>query len=121
MNEIAKHPCKCCLCYLAKEQRWSCDNLESCVHMLSKQEMKSCRQSCQMTWNLEVPFHILYDGILVQITSKANGKLRTLPRLNCFEITGYRLQTVVEKNPSISKVSFVFSSTMAASQSSKNE
>ncbi|KAG5240503.1 hypothetical protein IMY05_008G0110300 [Salix suchowensis] len=57
MNEIAKHPCKCCLCYLAKEQRWSCDNLESCVHLPSKQEMKSCRQSCQMTWNLEVPFH----------------------------------------------------------------
>ncbi|KAJ6903211.1 hypothetical protein NC651_020650 [Populus alba x Populus x berolinensis] len=26
-------------------QRWTCDNLESCVHLLRKQEMKSCRQS----------------------------------------------------------------------------
>ena len=41
----------------------------------------------------------LYDEILVQITSKANGKLRTLPLLNCFEITGYGLQTVMDKNP----------------------
>ncbi|KAJ6903212.1 hypothetical protein NC651_020651 [Populus alba x Populus x berolinensis] len=41
----------------------------------------------------------LYDEILVQITSKANGKLITLPLLNCFEITGYGLQTVMDKNP----------------------
>jgi len=35
-------------------QRWTCDNLESCVHLLSKQEMKSCRQS--LSNDLEVPF-----------------------------------------------------------------
>ncbi|KAL3582269.1 hypothetical protein D5086_016601 [Populus alba] len=35
-------------------QRWTLDNLESCVHLLRKQEMKSCKQS--LSNDLEVPF-----------------------------------------------------------------
>ncbi|CAK7326783.1 unnamed protein product [Dovyalis caffra] len=46
----------------------------------------------------------LSDEILVQITSKAHGKLRTLALINCFKITDDGLQTVIEKNPLISKL-----------------
>ena len=46
----------------------------------------------------------LSDEILVQITSKAHGRLRTLALINCFKITDDGLQTVIEKNHLISKV-----------------
>lgn len=46
----------------------------------------------------------LSDEILMKITSKANGRLRTLALINCVKITDDGLQRVVEKNPFISKV-----------------
>lgn len=46
----------------------------------------------------------LSDEILMKITSKANGRLRTLALMNCAKITDNGLQQVVEQNPLISKV-----------------
>lgn len=46
----------------------------------------------------------LSDEILVQITSKAQGRLRSLALINCFKITDDGLQTVIEKNHLISKL-----------------
>ncbi|KAI3431233.1 uncharacterized protein J3R85_007967 [Psidium guajava] len=44
------------------------------------------------------------DEILIKITSKANGKLRTLGLSNCTKITNGGLQRVIEKNPLINKL-----------------
>jgi len=44
------------------------------------------------------------DEILIKVTSKANGKLRTLGLFNCTKITDGGLQTVIERNPLINKV-----------------
>ncbi|KAJ6718926.1 F-BOX PROTEIN SKIP28 [Salix purpurea] len=46
----------------------------------------------------------LSDEILVQITTRAHGRLRTLALINCFKITDDGLQTVIEKNHLISKL-----------------
>ncbi|XP_061990561.1 F-box protein SKIP28 [Rosa rugosa] len=46
----------------------------------------------------------LSDEILMKITSKANGRLRTLALMNCAKITDNGLQQVVEQNPLISKL-----------------
>ncbi|KAA8532528.1 hypothetical protein F0562_032656 [Nyssa sinensis] len=44
------------------------------------------------------------DDILMKITSKANGRLRTLALINCTRITDDGLQSVIEKNPHINKL-----------------
>lgn len=44
------------------------------------------------------------DEILVEITSKANGRLKTLALMNCMHVTDKGLQRVVEQNPFINKV-----------------
>lgn len=44
------------------------------------------------------------DDILIEITSKAKGRLRTLALINCGKITHDGLQQVVEKNPLLRKV-----------------
>ncbi|XP_050231869.1 F-box protein SKIP28 [Mercurialis annua] len=46
----------------------------------------------------------LSDEILMKITSKADGKLRSLIIRNCVKITDYGLQRVVEENPYINKL-----------------
>ncbi|KAJ6431681.1 hypothetical protein OIU84_019042 [Salix udensis] len=46
----------------------------------------------------------LSDEILVQITTRAHGRLRTLALINCFKITDDGLQTVIEKNHLINKL-----------------
>ncbi|XP_050373700.1 F-box protein SKIP28 [Argentina anserina] len=46
----------------------------------------------------------LSDVILIDITSKANGRLKTLALMNCAKITDNGLQQVVEQNPQISKL-----------------
>ncbi|KAK7320061.1 hypothetical protein RJT34_04791 [Clitoria ternatea] len=46
----------------------------------------------------------LNDEILMKITSKANGGLRTLALMNCMHVTDEGLQRVVEQNPLISKL-----------------
>ncbi|KAG5236772.1 hypothetical protein OIU76_011588 [Salix suchowensis] len=46
----------------------------------------------------------LSDEILVRITTRAHGRLRTLALINCFKITDDGLQTVIEKNHLISKL-----------------
>lgn len=46
----------------------------------------------------------LSDEILMELTSMANGKLRTLALVNCVKITDDGLQRVVERNPLIDKV-----------------
>lgn len=44
------------------------------------------------------------NDILMEITSKAKGQLRTLALINCQKITDDGLQEVIEKNPLLSKV-----------------
>lgn len=46
----------------------------------------------------------LNDEILMKITSKANGKLKTLALINCMHVTDEGLLRVVEQNPLISKL-----------------
>ncbi|KAJ4823528.1 hypothetical protein Tsubulata_034050 [Turnera subulata] len=46
----------------------------------------------------------LSDEILMKITSKANGRLRSLVLINCVKITDEGLQRVVERNHLISKL-----------------
>ncbi|KAJ1437891.1 Leucine-rich repeat domain superfamily [Sesbania bispinosa] len=46
----------------------------------------------------------LSDDILMKITSKANGRLKTLALMNCTHITDEGLQRVVEQNPLINKL-----------------
>nr|AFK41645.1 unknown [Lotus japonicus] len=46
----------------------------------------------------------LSDEILVKITSKANGRLKTLALMNCTHITDKGLQRVVEQNPLTNKL-----------------
>lgn len=46
----------------------------------------------------------LNDEILMKITTKANGKLKTLALINCMHVTDEGLQRVVEQNPLINKV-----------------
>lgn len=46
----------------------------------------------------------LHDENLIEIASKANGKLRTVGLFNCTKITDGGLQSVIEKNPLITKV-----------------
>ncbi|XP_061345003.1 F-box protein SKIP28 [Gastrolobium bilobum] len=46
----------------------------------------------------------LSDEILMKITSKANGRLKTLALMNCIHITDEGLQRVVEQNPLINKL-----------------
>lgn len=54
---------------------------------------------------VEKPLNLrLCDQILMKITSKANGRLRTLALMNCAKITDDALQRVIEQNPLINKV-----------------
>ncbi|XVE85454.1 hypothetical protein DITRI_Ditri17bG0092300 [Diplodiscus trichospermus] len=46
----------------------------------------------------------LTDDILMKITSKAEGRLRTLALMNCAWITDDGLQRVIDKNPLINKL-----------------
>ncbi|TKY60963.1 F-box protein SKIP28 [Spatholobus suberectus] len=46
----------------------------------------------------------LNDEILMKITSKANGRLKTLALINCMRVTDEGLQRVVEQNPLINKL-----------------
>ncbi|OIW21847.1 hypothetical protein TanjilG_13108 [Lupinus angustifolius] len=46
----------------------------------------------------------LSDEILMKITSKANGRLKTLALINCVHITDQGLQRVIEQNKLISKL-----------------
>ncbi|KAI6686035.1 hypothetical protein NL676_031948 [Syzygium grande] len=46
----------------------------------------------------------LHDENLIEIASKANGKLRTVGLFNCTKITDGGLQSVTEKNPLITKL-----------------
>ncbi|KAK7398889.1 hypothetical protein VNO78_10063 [Psophocarpus tetragonolobus] len=46
----------------------------------------------------------LNDEILMKITSKANGRLKTLGLINCMHVTDEGLQRVVEQNPLINKL-----------------
>ncbi|XP_023917917.1 F-box protein SKIP28 [Quercus suber] len=46
----------------------------------------------------------LSDGILMKITSKASGRLKTLVLINCEKITDDGLQPVIRKNPHINKL-----------------
>ncbi|MED6157278.1 hypothetical protein PIB30_021928 [Stylosanthes scabra] len=46
----------------------------------------------------------LSDDRLINITSKANGNLKTLCLINCIHITNHALQTVVSQNPHITKL-----------------
>ncbi|KAM2333207.1 hypothetical protein ACFX1X_011116 [Malus domestica] len=46
----------------------------------------------------------LSDEVLMKITSKANGRLRSLALMNCANITDEGLQGVVEQNPLINKL-----------------
>ncbi|CAL0313835.1 unnamed protein product [Lupinus luteus] len=46
----------------------------------------------------------LSDGILMKITSKANGRLKTLALIDCVHITDQGLQRVVQQNHLISKL-----------------
>lgn len=46
----------------------------------------------------------LTDDILIKITSKANGSLKTLALINCVHITDQGLQRVIEQNHLIDKV-----------------
>lgn len=46
----------------------------------------------------------LSDDILLKITSKANGRLRSLALVNCSKITDAGLLQIVEKNPLIAKL-----------------
>ena len=49
----------------------------------------------------------LTDRILMNITSKAHGRLRTLALLNCFKITDDGLLKVVIANPLLTKVTLI--------------
>jgi len=51
----------------------------------------------------------LNDEILLKVTSKANGRLKTLTLINCMHVTDEGLQRVVEQNPLINKVPINFS------------
>lgn len=54
---------------------------------------------------VEKPLNVLFsDEIMTKITSKANGRLRTLALMNCTKITDDGLQRVIEKNPHINRV-----------------
>ncbi|KAK9935452.1 hypothetical protein M0R45_022555 [Rubus argutus] len=54
---------------------------------------------------VEKPLNLrLCDQILMKITSKANGRLRTLALMNCARITDDALQRVIEQNPLINKL-----------------
>ena len=46
----------------------------------------------------------LSDEILMKITSKATGRLKTLVLMNCEKITDDGLQQIIRKNPRINKV-----------------
>lgn len=46
----------------------------------------------------------LTDDILMSITSKAMGRLKTLILINCTKITDDGLQNVITRNPDINKV-----------------
>ncbi|KAK7251636.1 hypothetical protein RIF29_35002 [Crotalaria pallida] len=46
----------------------------------------------------------LSDEILMKITSKANGRLKTLALINCVHVTNQGLQRVIEQNHLISKL-----------------
>ncbi|KAL1327819.1 hypothetical protein HN51_037814 [Arachis hypogaea] len=46
----------------------------------------------------------LSDHTLINITSKANGGLKTLSLINCIHITNHGLQTLVRQNPHITKL-----------------
>ncbi|NP_001240191.1 F-box protein SKIP28-like [Glycine max] len=46
----------------------------------------------------------LNDEILIKITSKANGRLKTLALINCMHVTDHGLQRVVQQNPLINKL-----------------
>lgn len=54
---------------------------------------------------VEQPLNLrLSDNILMKITSKAHGRLRSLALMNCVRITDDGLQRIVEINPHINKV-----------------
>ncbi|XP_022734006.1 F-box protein SKIP28-like [Durio zibethinus] len=54
---------------------------------------------------VERPLNVrLTDEILTKITSKADGRLRTLALMNCARITDDGLQSVIAKNPLINKL-----------------
>lgn len=55
---------------------------------------------------VERPLNLrLSDEILMNITSKAIGRLKTLALMDCTKITDDGLQWVIDKNPHINKVS----------------
>lgn len=54
---------------------------------------------------VERPLNLrLSDEILMKITSKAIGRLKTLALMSCLKITDDGLQWVIDKNPHINKV-----------------
>ncbi|KAE8076334.1 hypothetical protein FH972_014994 [Carpinus fangiana] len=54
---------------------------------------------------VERPLNLrLNDEILMKITSKAIGRLKTLALINCFKISDDGLQWVVDRNPHINKL-----------------
>ncbi|OVA12238.1 F-box domain [Macleaya cordata] len=54
---------------------------------------------------IEPPLSVrLNDDILLTITSKAKGRLRSLALINCAEITDDGLQRVIQNNPHINKL-----------------
>ena len=54
---------------------------------------------------VERPLNLrLNNEILMKITSKAIGRLKTLALINCFKISDDGLQWVVDRNPHINKV-----------------
>ena len=54
------------------------------------------------------------DHTLMDITSKANGRLKSLALIECLQITDDGLQAVVAENPLINKVSILDSSSIWA-------
>lgn len=54
---------------------------------------------------VEKPLNMLFsDEIMIKLTSKANGRLRTLALMSCIKITDDGLQQVIEKNPLINRL-----------------
>ena len=54
---------------------------------------------------VEKPLNIMFsDELMLKLTSRANGRLRTLALIGCTKITDLGLLQVIEKNPHINKV-----------------
>lgn len=48
------------------------------------------------------------DNILMEITSKANGRLKALGLIDCVKITDDGLQAVIANNPLINKARYIY-------------